>query len=127
MQTQHIFTIEKSFWHWYFQRKASFIYHGNVRHSFSHLIFKTQTHFGDSENALFGKFEGQKTVFRSKKHGAKAPSKFDKWLLPKIAPSAQQAAHAGDTAFPTSTKTAAFAQKNFAACHRGVATQPQLC
>jgi hypothetical protein len=81
MQSHRIFTIEKSIWHRYFQRKASFIYHGKVRHSFSHLIFKTQMHFWDSENALFEKFEGQKTALRSEKTSAKADSNFDKLVF----------------------------------------------
>jgi hypothetical protein len=65
MQSQRIFTIEKPFLHCNFKCKASFIYREKVWDSLSHWKFKTQMHFWDSENALFEKFEGQKTAFRS--------------------------------------------------------------
>jgi hypothetical protein len=84
MQSQRIFTIEKSFWYWYFQSETIFIYHAD----FDKIAFRTENTslkctFLDAENALFEKFKGQKTVFRSENTSAKALLEFDKWLLPR--------------------------------------------
>jgi hypothetical protein len=84
MQSQRIFTIEKSFWYWHFQCKKNFIFHTD----FEIIAFRTVNSrlkytFLNAEKALFEKFEGQKTAFHSGNTGAKAHSKKQKSLRGK--------------------------------------------